>query len=51
MTVQEIYSLQFLLVTVWMALVNAQKPVRSIADWPFEPAEELIYEAEFSRDC
>jgi len=37
------------LVTVGAGFVNAQKPVRAVSERPFEPAEELVYEAEFSR--
>jgi len=43
-----------LVVILWLATVgsgfaNAQKPVRATSERPFEPAEELVYEAEFSR--
>ena len=37
------------LVTVGAGFVNAQKPIRATSERPFEPAEELVYEAEFSR--
>ncbi len=37
------------LATVGAGFVNAQKPVRVNSERPFEPAEELVYEAEFSR--
>lgn len=37
------------LATVGAGFVNAQKPVRVTSERPFEPAEELVYEAEFSR--
>ncbi|MDQ3668202.1 MAG: DUF3108 domain-containing protein [Acidobacteriota bacterium] len=37
------------LTTVGAGFANAQKPVRPISERPFEPAEELVYEAEFSR--
>jgi hypothetical protein len=37
------------LATVGAGFVNAQKPVRVTSQRPFEPAEELVYEAEFSR--
>jgi Protein of unknown function (DUF3108) len=39
----------FWLTTVGAALVHAQTPLQKISDRPFEPAEELVYEAEFSR--
>ena len=32
-----------------VGLVHAQQAVRIASERPFEPAEELIYEAEFSR--
>lgn len=37
------------LATMGAGLANAQKAVRATSDRPFEPAEELVYEAEFSR--
>ena len=37
------------LATVGVNLATAQKPARAIWERPFEPAEELVYEAEFSR--
>ena len=37
------------LATVGAGLTHAQKPVRANLERPFEPAEELVYEAEFSR--
>jgi hypothetical protein len=35
--------------TIGAGFVNAQKAVRPNSERPFEPAEELVYEAEFSR--
>ena len=37
------------LATIGAGFANAQKPVHTNSDRPFEPAEELVYEAEFSR--
>jgi hypothetical protein len=37
------------LATIGAVFVNAQKPVHANLERPFEPAEELAYEAEFSR--
>ncbi|MBA2525168.1 MAG: DUF3108 domain-containing protein [Pyrinomonadaceae bacterium] len=37
------------LVTVGAGFASAQKAVRATSDRPFEPAEELVYEVEFSR--
>lgn len=37
------------LVTFGVGFVNAQRAIRATAERPFEPTEELIYEAEFSR--
>ncbi|MBA3515803.1 MAG: DUF3108 domain-containing protein [Pyrinomonadaceae bacterium] len=37
------------LATVGAGFTNAQKPVRATSERPFEPAEELVYVAEFSR--
>jgi uncharacterized protein DUF3108 len=37
------------LATVGAGFANAQKPIRATSERPFEPAEELVYEAEFSR--
>ena len=43
-------SLALLLaMSVWASYVYPQQSVRTAAPRPFEPAEELIYEAEFSR--
>lgn len=39
----------FTLATVFASAAFAQKPARSYTQRPFEPAEELVYEAEFSR--
>lgn len=38
-----------LALAIWGSYVYAQQSVRNAAPRPFEPAEELIYEAEFSR--
>lgn len=37
------------LASVGVGLVTAQKPVRADLERPFEPSEELVYEAEYSR--
>ncbi|HZI88438.1 MAG TPA: DUF3108 domain-containing protein, partial [Pyrinomonadaceae bacterium] len=37
------------LASLGVGLVHAQQAVRIVSERPFEPAEELIYEAEFSR--
>ena len=37
------------LATVGAGLATAQKPVRANLERPFEPSEELVYEAEYSR--
>lgn len=37
------------LITVGAGFANAQKLVRESSERPFEPAEELVYEAEYSR--
>lgn len=37
------------LATVGAGFVNAQKLIPAVSERPFEPAEELVYEAEFSR--
>ncbi|MCM3904505.1 MAG: DUF3108 domain-containing protein [Pyrinomonadaceae bacterium] len=37
------------LATVGAGMAEAQKPARTLSERPFEPAEELVYEAEFSR--
>jgi hypothetical protein len=37
------------LVTVGAGVMSAQKPLRANSERPFEPGEELVYEAEFSR--
>ena len=47
-------SRNLLIAILWLATIgadftNAQKPVRANSERPFEPAEELIYEAEYSR--
>lgn len=47
-------SRNLLVAILWLATVgagfaNAQKPVRGNSERPFEPAEELVYEAEYSR--
>ena len=47
-------SRHLLVAILWLATVgagfaDAQKPVRATSERPFEPAEELVYEAEFSR--
>ncbi len=39
----------FLLLAAAAVSAAAQKPTRSVTLRPFEPAEELIYEAELSR--
>lgn len=47
-------SRNFLIAILWLSTIgagfaNAQKPARATLERPFEPAEELVYEAEFSR--
>ncbi len=47
-------SRNLLLAVLWLTTVgagfaNAQNAVRATSERPFEPAEELVYEAEFSR--
>jgi hypothetical protein len=37
------------IVTLGAGFADAQRPVRALLERPFEPAEELVYEAEFSR--
>ena len=37
------------LTSVGSGFANAQKPARANSDRPFEPGEELVYEAEYSR--
>ena len=47
-------SRNLLIAILWLSTIgagfaNAQKPARATLERPFEPAEELVYEAEFSR--